>query len=124
MAGANDERYERGSQRISEIFGERGTNTVAPLGELGRYIAEFAYGDIYGRPGLVLRDRQIVTIALLIGLGGAEHELKTHMLAGIKAGLSVDEIDEIIIQSVSYVGFPKAIAAKRVLNDIVAEMAD
>jgi hypothetical protein len=55
----DDERYERGRAKLREVHGDRSLETVESLGDLGRLIVEVAYGEVYSRPGLSLRDRQI-----------------------------------------------------------------
>ena len=57
-------RFERGLQKLAEVDGQAGEDVVAPLGDLGRYIVEFAFGDIYSRDGLSLREREIATDSL------------------------------------------------------------
>ena len=52
MPTNKDSRYERGLKKLAEVDGQAGTEVVAPLGDLGRYIVEFAFGDIYSRDSL------------------------------------------------------------------------
>ncbi len=91
---------------------------IAP--DLGRYIVEFGFGDIYCRPGLTLREREIATIAALTALGTAAPQLKVHIEAGLNVGLTREEITETILQMVLYAGFPAALngmfAAKEVFG--------
>lgn len=61
-------RYERGLKKMSEVYGVPVEEVVAPLRDLGRYMVEFPYGDIYSRDGLAARDREIATIAMLTAL--------------------------------------------------------
>jgi 4-carboxymuconolactone decarboxylase len=86
-----------------------------------RYLIEFPFGDIYSRPGLDLRAREIATIAALTAMGGLERQLKLHIAAGLNVGLSRGEITEIIMQMAVYAGFPAALnglfAAKEVFDD-------
>ncbi len=96
---------------------------VASLGDLGRYIVEFAFGDIYNREGLGLREREIATVALLTALGGREPQLRVHVQAALNVGLTAPEVEEIILQTVPYAGFPTAINALRVLREVVAPQA-
>ncbi len=96
---------------------------MSRLGDLGRYIVEFSFGDIYSRAGLSLRDRQIATVAMLTALGGREPQLRLHLGAALNVGLSAQEIEEIIIHTVSYGGFPKAINAMHLLQEVLAETA-
>lgn len=111
-------RFERGSQKLSEIDGSVGEEIVAPLGDLGRYIVEFAFGDIYSRGGLSLREREIATVALLTSMGGREPQLRVHLNAALNVGLSYEEIEEVILQTVPYAGFPTAINALNLLKTL------
>ena len=64
----SDDRYERGRERFLEVHDEKALGAVEGLGELGRAIVEFA-GDVYSRPGLSLRDREIAAVAALVATG-------------------------------------------------------
>ncbi len=116
----DETRYKRGMARLAEVEGAAGEEVVGPLGDLGRYIVEFAFGDIISRNGLSLRDRELVTVAVLTALGGREPQLRIHILAGLNVGLTAEELEEIIIQTVPYTGFPTAINALKLLKEIVA----
>lgn len=79
---------------------------------LAEGIVDFAYGRQYARPGLSLRDRYLATIAALAALGGQTRpQLKVNIAAGRKAGLTRQEIGEVIWQMSLYGGFPSAINA-------------
>ena len=114
-------RYERGLKRMSEVYGVDVGEFVAALGDVGRYMVEFPYGDIYSRPGLAVRDREIATIAMLTALGGREPQLRVHMASALNVGLTVDELYEIIIHTVIFAGFPTAINALSVLGDFLSQ---
>ena len=60
------DRLERGRDKLREVHGERALVTVESLGDLGRLIVEVAYGEVYSRPGLSLRERQIPSVAALV----------------------------------------------------------
>jgi 4-carboxymuconolactone decarboxylase len=119
---ASETRLERGTRALSEIDGKAGENVVSALADIApdfaRYMIEFPFGDIYSRPGLDLRAREIATIAALTAMGTAAPQLKVHIEAGLNVGLSRDEITEIIMQMAVYAGFPAALnglfAAKEV----------
>jgi len=113
--------YARGLAKLAQVDGKAGEEVVSSLGDLGRYIVEFSFGEIYSREGLSLRDRQIATVAMLTALGGREPQLRLHLGAALNVGLSPREIEEIIIHSVSYAGFPTAINAMRLLQEVLAE---
>lgn len=114
-------RFERGLLRLSEVDGKAGEEVVAPLGDLGRYIVEFAFGDIYSRGGLNLREREIATVAMLTVMGGREPQLRVHLNAALNVGMTYREIEEIIIHTVPYGGFPTAINALNLLKEIMGE---
>jgi len=98
---------------LSQIDGEAGKRVVASLADIApdfaRYLIEFPFGDIYCRPGLDLRGREIATIAALTAMGNAGPQLKVHIEAGLNVGLSREEITEIIMQMAIYAGFPAAL---------------
>jgi 4-carboxymuconolactone decarboxylase len=115
------DRYERGLKKMSEVYGVDAGEAVAPLRDLGRYMVEFPYGDIYSRDGLALRDREIATSAMLTALGGREPQLRVHFAAALNVGLTPDELEEIIIHTVIFAGFPTAINALNLLHTVLAE---
>ncbi|WP_322057186.1 carboxymuconolactone decarboxylase family protein [Paraburkholderia sp. J63] len=98
---------------LAAIDGSAGEHVVASLADIApdfaRYLLEFPFGDIYARPGLDLRSREIATIAALTALGHAQPQLKVHVAAGLNVGLSEEEIVETIMQMAVYAGFPAAL---------------
>jgi 4-carboxymuconolactone decarboxylase len=119
---ADESRLERGKRALAEIDGEAGHKVVAALADIApdfaTYLFEFPFGDIYSRPGLSLRDREIATVAALAAMGTATPQLKVHIEAALNVGLSQAEITEIVMQMAVYAGFPAALnglfAAKEV----------
>ncbi|MDR3517740.1 MAG: carboxymuconolactone decarboxylase family protein [Azospirillaceae bacterium] len=108
-----ESRFERGQRALCEIDGAAGERVVAALADIApdfaRYLIEFPFGDIYTRPGLDRRAREIATIAALTALGTATPQLKVHIEAGLNVGLSREEVTEILIQMAVYAGFPAAL---------------
>ncbi len=106
-------RLERGKRALAEIDGKAGEKVVAALADIApdfaTYLIEFPFGDIYSRPGLDLRAREIATIAALAAMGNAAPQLKVHIEAGLNVGLSHEEITEVIMQMAVYAGFPAAL---------------
>lgn len=123
--GPEDDRFERGQRLLSRIHGPGGEAVMRRLVEtapdLARYVVEFAYGDVHSRPGLALRERQVATIAALAALG-ATPQLKVHVEAGLKVGLTRDEIVEIIMQMAVYAGFPAALNALAAATEAFAAL--
>jgi 4-carboxymuconolactone decarboxylase len=115
----DDERYERGREKLREVHGDRSLSTIEGLGDLGRLIVETAYGDVYSRPGLGLRERQIASVAALVATGRSS-QLPVHLRSSLKAGLTVEELREVIIQTAVIAGFPPAMNAMSTLNTIAA----
>ena len=109
----SETRYERGTRALAEIDGQAGQNVIDALADIApdfaRYVIEFPFGDIYNRPGLNLREREIATIAALCAMGTAEPQLKVHIEAGLNVGLSREEITETLMQMAVYAGFPAAL---------------
>ena len=112
-AGDTTTRYAAGWAALARIDGEAGTRVVDQLSDIapdfGRLLIEFPFGDIYTRPGLDLRLREVATIAALAALGNATPQLKVHIEAGLNVGLSREEIVEILMQMAVYAGFPAAL---------------
>ena len=120
--------FERGHALLNKIHGTTGQNVLKGISEvspdLSKFITEYAFGDIYSREALGLRERQIATISSLITLGDAASELKVHMKAGLNVGLSKEELIEIILQMSLYAGFPRAIHAIKVAKEVFEGLED
>ncbi len=122
----SDDRYKRGRKLLDRINPDNATRLeenlrdIAP--DMARYVSEFAYGDIYSRPGLDVKSRELATVAALTALGNAPAQLKSHISGARNAGWSQEEIVEVIMQMAVYAGFPAALnglyAAKEVFKEI------
>ena len=108
---------EKGLKKTQELWGEKRTDLLE-LGELGEYIINIAFGDVYQRDTLGTRDRELITLSLLIAKGNAPEQLKNHMKAALHIGIEIKEIEELILQSAFYVGFPNAINAMKILQKL------
>ena len=85
-------------------------------------VVDFAYGRQYARPGLPLRERYLATIAALTALGGqTKPQLKVNIAGGRKAGLSQQEVGEVIWQMALYGGFPAAVNGLNAALEVFAE---
>ena len=109
----SSERYIIGQEMLQRVDGKGGEAVVDSLRDIApdfaRYLIEFPFGDIYARPGLDLRSREIATIAALTALGNAEPQLKVHIAAGLNVCLTQEEITEALMQMAVYAGFPAAL---------------
>ena len=117
----SEDRYQRGRERFLEVHDEKALAAVRSLGDLGRAIVEFAYGDVYTRPGLALRDREIAAVAALVATGRSS-QIPQHLRASLKAGLSPEELREIILQTATIAGFPPAMNAMSTLKSVLKEV--
>ena len=125
---ANESRLERGKRALARIDGEAGQNVIAALADIApdfaTYVFEFPFGDIYSRPGLSVRDREIAAIASLAAMGNATPQLKVHIEAGLNVGLTREEITEILMQMAVYAGFPAAVNGLFAAKEVFAAKRD
>lgn len=123
------ERYKIGWEKLAEIDGEQGERVIEALKNIAPDFAdmviEFPFGDVYSRPGLDLKSREVATVAALTALGTAQPQLKVHVHGALNVGCSRQEVIEIMIQMAVYAGFPAALnglfAAKEVFDERDAE---
>jgi 4-carboxymuconolactone decarboxylase len=121
----SEDRYERGWKKLKEIDGEAGERVMESLKDiapdLARYVIEFPFGDVYSRPGLDLKSREIATVAALTALGNATPQLKVHIHAALNVGCTREEIIEVMIQMAVYAGFPAALNGIFAAKEVFAE---
>jgi 4-carboxymuconolactone decarboxylase len=125
MSTEQSDRFRRGWERLMQVDAEGGERVIESLRDvapdLGQYVVEFAYGEIYQRPVLDLRQRQLVTISALTTLGGAEPQLEVHVNAGLNVGLTAGEVVEAILHCIPYTGFPRVLNAVLVAKRVFEE---
>ena len=119
------ERFQRGWQRLREVDGEAGERVVASLADIApdfaTYLVEFPFGDIYSRPGLDLKFREIAVVAALTALGNAAPQLKVHIHGALNVGCSRQEVVEVMMQMAVYAGFPAALNGLFAAKEVFAE---
>jgi 4-carboxymuconolactone decarboxylase len=119
-----DDRYQRGLAQLEAVSGPHGAAVVESLNDiapdLGRYIVEFAYGDVFARPGLDVKTRELATVAGLTAMGTAAPQLKVHMQAALRVGATRQELIETVMQMIPYAGFPAALNAVAVAREVFA----
>ncbi len=120
-----DDRYARGWEKLKEIDGEAGERVIESLKgiapDLARYVIEFPFEDVYSRPGLDLKSREIATVAALTAMGNAAPQLEVHIHGALNVGCTKEEIVEVIIQMVVYAGFPAALNGMTAAKKVFAE---
>ncbi|MCD7983264.1 MAG: carboxymuconolactone decarboxylase family protein [Desulfovibrio sp.] len=118
-------RYETGLEVLRQVDGKGGEAMVESLRDIApdfaRYLVEFPFGDIYARPGLDLKNREIATVAALTALGNAGPQLRVHIAAALHVGCTREEIVEVIMQMAVYAGFPAALNGLFAARDVFGE---
>lgn len=118
-------RHQRGLQQLSAVDGERGVRVVEALArsfpDFAGYLVDYPFGDIYSRPGLGLREREIAVVAALCALGNAAPQLKVHLHAALHVGCTPGEIVEVVMQMSVYAGFPAALNGLTAVREVFAE---
>jgi 4-carboxymuconolactone decarboxylase len=121
----HQDRYERGLAKLKEIDGQAGEHVLESLAgiapDFARYLIEFPFGDIYSRPGLDLKSREIAVVAALTALSNAAPQLKVHIQGALNVGVSRTEIVEIIMQMAVYAGFPAALNGLAAAKEVFAQ---
>lgn len=117
-------RYSRGWDKLREIDGKAGENVIAALADIAPDFARLLieiFGDVYSRPQLDIKSREIGVVAALTALGNATPQLKVHIHAALNVGLTRDEVVEIIMQMAVYAGFPAALNGLFAAKEVFAE---
>src|SRR5476651_521420 len=122
-----NERYLRGWAKLQEVDGQAGEKVIDSLRDIApdfaRLLIEFPFGDIYSRPGLDLRTRELAVVAALTALGNAAPQLKVHIHGARNVGCSQQEIVEVIMQMAVYAGFPAALNGLFAAKEVFAATA-
>jgi 4-carboxymuconolactone decarboxylase len=123
MNASRDSNYDKGLATRKQVMGEDFVATaLAGVTDFTRPIQEHitakAWGDVWQRPGLDLKTRSLVTVALLTALG-KQHELKGHVRGAINNGATPAELQEVLLQAAVYCGVPTAVEAFRTAAEVV-----
>jgi 4-carboxymuconolactone decarboxylase len=120
------DRYEKGLALRKQVLGaEYVERSLASADDFSRPMqelsTEYCWGYVWGRPGLALRDRSLINIAMISALN-RPHELKLHVKAALTNGLSREEIREVLMQVAVYCGVPAGIDSVRIAREAFAEV--
>jgi len=128
MADTPDERLARGMQTAAKLFppspartSPRFTYPPEIAGDWNSFSVSTVLGDVWSRPGLDMKYRSMITIAALTALNKPD-QLRAYITAGLNLGLTREEVCEIIFQMAVYAGFPAAIQAFAVANDVFQDL--
>ena len=124
-AEPTSERYARGLAKLREIDGKAGDQVLEALSgiapDFARMLIEFGFGDVYSRPTLDLRSKEIAVMAALTAMGTAAPQLKVHLNAALNVGVSREEITETMMLMSLYAGFPAALNGLFAAKAVFAE---
>jgi len=122
----SEDRYQKGIEILKTInpksYKQLADNLEDIAPDLARFVAEFPYGDVYTRPGLDLKTRELVTIAAITTLGTAPLQLKSHIKGALNVGCTCEEILEVLIQMAVYAGFPAALNGVYTAKEVFEEL--
>ena len=123
MTSTSGKDYDKGLATRKQVMGDdyvaaafrNATPFTQPMQE---YITRNAWGDVWQRPGLDLKTRSLITLSMLTALG-KQTELKAHVRGALTNGVTVQEIQEVLLHASIYCGMPAAIDAYRSAAEVV-----
>jgi 4-carboxymuconolactone decarboxylase len=118
------DRYEAGLKTRRAILGDAHVDASLAnrdefTSDFQNFITRYAWGEIWTRPGLPSQTRSLITITMLVALN-REEELRLHLRAALKNGVTQNEIREALLQSAIYCGVPAANSAFRIAQEVFA----
>lgn len=118
-------RHDKGLAAQKAIFGamidEMHQRSPKDLLHIQRFLSANCFGDFYTRGALDLRVRELITLSILIALGGADAQVKGHVRGNLNVGNGRDVLIDVITQLLPWVGYPRALNALSALNDVAPE---
>ncbi len=124
-----DDLYQKGIKKIQELTAAPDDNPTGAMDigatfkdiapDLSKYVVEFAFGEIYSRPGLDNKQKVLTTITALVAQG--KPQIGMHIKTGLTVGLTPEEIIGCIMHLIPYTGFPSVLNALTVAKDIFQE---
>ena len=118
-------RFTQGMEQLKTIDGKGGENVIKSLEDiapdLGKFIIEFAFGDIYTRERLTTEEREMITLSSLLTAEGCEPQLAVHINGALNVGISPEKVIETFLQCIPYTGFPKVLNAVFTVKKVFAE---
>ena len=117
-------RFDIGLEQLTKVDGSAGEKVIESLQDICPDLAKATvenFGDIYSRPGLDVKSREIATVAALTALGNCQPQLKVHLSAALNVGCTATEIKEVILQMSVYAGFPAALNGMFDLKEVLSQ---
>lgn len=122
---SHEETYQRGIQNRREVLGsDHVDRSLAQVSEFARpiqeLVTEYVWGTVWERDGLPRATRSLINLAMLTALNRS-HELGVHVRGALNNGVSVEEIQEVLLQAAVYAGVPAALESFRVAESVIKE---
>lgn len=120
------DRYDKGLKLRKQVLGaEYVERSLANADEFSRPMqdlsTEYCWGYVWGRPGLELRERSLINLAMISALN-RPHELKLHVKAALNNGVTREQVREVLMQVAVYCGVPAGIDSFRIAREAFAEV--
>ncbi|MFG1808923.1 carboxymuconolactone decarboxylase family protein [Streptomyces sp. NPDC049040] len=120
-----DERRARGVALLEQVDGPAGPRIIDSLADLapdlGRFVVDYVFGDVYARTGLDLVTRELASVAMCTALGTAAPQLRVHIRGFLNVGGTREELVALLTQLAGYAGFPAALNGVAAAREIFAE---
>lgn len=115
----DEEPLGRGRAAFERVLG-REPNTEKPLQGVRELSYSHLFPEVWDRPGLPLRERTLVTLALLAA-GGREAQLRAHLKGAKRRGISLEEILEVMVQVAHYAGWPAGMSGQVLAESVYGD---
>ena len=118
-------RYQKGLEVQKDIFGDvidkMYTDSPPDQIHIQKYLSANCFGDYYTRKGLDIKTRELLTLSMLIALGGTEPQIKGHIQGNLNVGNDKKTQLSVMTQLLPYVGYPRTLNAIKCLNEVIPE---
>lgn len=123
-----DTRFEIGREIQAQIIGEDRlaflyTSAPDDLKHIQKYLSANCFGDYVSRGGLDLRTRELLTLSMLVSLGGCEPQLKGHIAANLRIGNDRSLLIDVLTQLIPFIGYPRTLNGLRMVDEVIPAKA-
>ncbi len=119
------DRTARGRHEFGLATDGRGPVATGVVRQASRVLAEgveeFIFGDVFSQSTLSARERELLTVAVLAAIGGADNQLGVHVPAALRCGADPEEMIALCEQIAPYAGFPRALNALRAVRGVLED---
>ena len=122
----NQDLFDRGLQTRREVLGSAYVDEALRSADdfsrpLQEFTTQYAWGDIWNRPGLDRKTRSLLNLAMLTALN-RPHELRLHLRGALTNGATKEEIREVFLQAAIYCGVPASMDSFRTAREVFKEL--